>query len=120
LAVVIAHTKNEKLKEKFMKAENDYFFEGTLIAAGWDRADNVNQTSLYTQEDEDILLDHQNGVNVLKPFLNKKVRVWGKVLAQENDVRRVQVKKIMGFSGDFTKKVEPIFNEYEELSQPAA
>jgi hypothetical protein len=103
-----------------MKAENDYFFEGTLIAAGWDRADNVNQTSLYTQEDEDILLDHQHGVNVLKPFLNKKVRVWGDVLEQENDARRVQVKKIMGISGDFTKQTQPIYDEYDDFSQPAA
>jgi hypothetical protein len=53
-----------------MKDQNDFFFEGTLIAAGWDKSDTVNQTSLYTQDDEDILLEHQNGIKTLKPYLN--------------------------------------------------
>ncbi len=69
-------------------------FEGTLTAAGWDIIDNINRTSLYTQEDEDILLDHELGIRKLKPFLNQKVRIWGDIISNERKERTISVKKL--------------------------
>lgn len=85
---------NPQVKEKEMISKNQ-IFEGTLVAAGWDRLDHVNQSSLYTQDDEDILLDHGLGMKKFKPFLNQKVRIWGDVASNGREERRISVKKII-------------------------
>jgi hypothetical protein len=40
--------------------EKDHTFEGVLVPAGWDNLDKVDQTSLFTRENEDISSDNRN------------------------------------------------------------
>ena len=70
------------------------FYEGTLIAAGWDRFDSINQSSLFTQEDEDIMLDHKMGIARFKPFFNQKVRIWGEIFSDERNEIMVLLHRI--------------------------
>jgi hypothetical protein len=83
-----------------------HIFEGTLVAAKWDRLDNVSQSSLCTIDD-DILLEHVLGINKFKPYLNHKVKIWGDASSDLQGEKKIQVKKIIrieghqhGFRGD--------------------
>ncbi len=112
-------------KYKSQKKENqmikkNQIFEGTLVAAGWDRLDRVNQSSLYTQDDEDILLEHGTGIKKFKPFLNQKVRISGDIISTARDGRKVLVKKISRITGGFTKPITPLRDEFGNLLIPAA
>jgi hypothetical protein len=77
-------------------------FEGTLVAAGWDKLDHINQSSLYTKDDENIFLDHNLGMKKFKPFLNQKVRISGDIVATTGHGRRVVVKKINRLTRGFS------------------
>jgi hypothetical protein len=100
--------------------KKNQIFEGTLVAAGWDRLDHVNQSSLYTQDDEDILLDHRLGIEKFKPFLNQKVRISGDIISSVKDGRRILVKKISRITGGFTKRIIPLRDEFDNLIIPNA
>ncbi len=87
-------------------------FEGTLVAAGWDKLEHVNKWSLYTQKDEDILLVHGLGMKKFSPYLNHKVRILGDVISNLSEERSVAVKKISkllhGFTPPIKKNIEDI------------
>ncbi len=102
---------NPQGKENEMIKKNQVF-EGTLVAAGWDRLDHVNQSSLYTQDDEDILLEHGLGMKKFIPFLNQKVRIWGDVASNGRKERRISVKKISRLLDGFTKPLVERFDEF--------
>ena len=112
--------RNHQRKENKMMIQKNHVFEGTLVAAGWDRLDHVNQSSLYTQDDEDILLEHNLGIRKFKPFLNQKVRITGDIISTIRDGRRVLVKKISRLTGGFTKAAVPLRDEFDNLLMPAA
>ena len=107
-------------KENEMTIQKNQIFEGTLVAAGWDSFDHINQSSLYTQDDEDILLEHGLGIRKFTPYLNQKVRISGDVVSTVMDGRRVLVKKISRLSGGFTKPITPIHDEFGNLLTPIA
>jgi hypothetical protein len=77
-----------------MTIRKNQVFEGILVAVGWDKLDHINQSSLYTQEDENILLEHGAGMKKFRPFLNQKVRISGDIVSTIRDGRKVMVKKI--------------------------
>jgi hypothetical protein len=104
-----------KLKEDVMKNQQNHVFEGTLVAAGWDKLDAVSKSSLYTQEDEDIMLDHGQGICELKPFLNHKVRISGVITSKGKDGRKLLVKKIVKLTKGFTRTVVPMRDEFDNL-----
>jgi len=106
--------KNQKRKSEIM-FEKDKIFEGTLVAAGWDKLDHVNQSSLYTQEDEDILLEHNSGIKKFKPYLNEKVRVLGDIISSNRDGRRVLVKKISRLLDCSTRPLRPLRDEFNNF-----
>jgi hypothetical protein len=110
--------KSQKKENKVIK--KNQIFEGTLVAAGWDRLDHVNQTCLYTQDDEDILLDHNLGIRKFMPYLNQKVRISGDIISTIKDERRVLVKKITRITDGFTKPTIPLRDEFDNLIIPAA
>ena len=112
--------RNHQQKENKMMIQKKHVFEGTLVAAGWDRLDHVNQSSLYTQDDEDILLEHNLGIEKFKPYLNQKVRISGDIISTIKDGRRVLVKKISRLAGGFTKEKIPLRDEFDNLLIPAA
>jgi hypothetical protein len=73
-----------------------------LVAAGWDNFDHVNQSSLYTKDDENIILDHNLGMKKFKPFLDQKVRISGEIVVTVGQGRRVLVKKISRLARGFS------------------
>jgi hypothetical protein len=107
-------------KENKMMIQKNQIFEGKLVAAGWDRLDHVNQSSLYTQDDEDILLEHHLGIRKFKPYLNQKVRITGDIISTIRDGRRVLVKKISRLTDGFKKPIIPLRDEFDNLLIPAA
>jgi len=82
------------LKGKIMKADKNQVFEGVIVAAGWDKLEHINQSSLYTEDDEDILLKHYMGISKFAPYLNQKVKVWGDVFSLNQKDRILTVSKI--------------------------
>jgi len=104
----------KQTKEKKMIKKNQ-FFEGTIVAAGWDNLDHVNKSSLYTQSNEDILLQHGVGIKKFTPFLNQKVRIWGDVISNDREERIISVKKITRLLGEFTKPLVSKFDEFGNL-----
>ena len=125
------HDKARKLIKKYsdekyksQKKENqvikkNQIFEGTLVATGWDRLDHVSQSSLYTQDEEDILLKHGSGMDKFKPFLNQKARIWGDVNSNAREERQLSVKKIIKLLNGFTKPLVDKFDEFGDLIAPA-
>lgn len=101
-------------KDVEMKDQQDHIYEGTLVASDWDRLDNVSQSSLFTQEDEDILLDHSSGMKKFRPYLNQKVRILGKIVSINRDGKKVLVKKITRIIGDFKKSRNESLNGFDE------
>lgn len=91
-------------------------YEGTLVAAGWDRKDHVNQLSLYTQDDEDILLVHSLGIKKFKPYLNQKVKICGDVVSNSREEKRISVKKISIMLNGFTKKKITKYDEFGNIN----
>ncbi len=112
--------KNNSQKKGNKMIKKNQIFEGTLVAAGWDRLDHVNQSSLYTQDDEDILLEHGLGMKKFKPFLNQKVKIWGDIASNGREERKITVKKIIRILDDFTKPLVENFDEFGNLITPAA
>ncbi len=90
-------------KKEGLMIEKNKVFEGTLVAAGWDDKDNVNLSSLYTQDDEDILLVHGTGMKKFSPYLNQHVKVWGDIISTKEDGRKFSVKKIRRLLRGFQK-----------------
>lgn len=86
--------KISKKKDHEMMIKKNQTFEGTLIAAGWDHLDHVTQLSLYTEDDEDILLERHCAIRKFAPYMNQEVRVLGDVTSSDRDGRRITVKKI--------------------------
>jgi hypothetical protein len=110
----------EKLK-LLIKKENEVMmtknqvFEGTLVAIGWDSLDFINQLSLYTPSDEDILLEGCQGIHRFAPYINQKVRILGDITSTGKDNRKISVKKITKLTKGFTKSERPLRDEYGEL-----
>ncbi len=110
----------ESLNKENKMLKKNQVFEGTLVAAGWDRLDHVNQSSLYTQEDEDILLEHGSGIKKFTPFLNQKVRICGDISTNGSEERRIIVKKISRLLHGFTSPRAKRVDEFGNLILPAA
>ncbi len=112
--------KNISYEKENKMVNKNQIFEGTLVAAGWDRLDHVNQSSLYTQDDEDILLEHGLGIKKFMPFLNQKVKIWGDVTSNGREERRISVKRIVRLLDGFTKPLVEKFDEFGNLIATAA
>lgn len=100
--------------------KKNQIFEGTLVAAGWDKKEHVNQSSLFTQDEEDILLIHGLGMKKFKPFLNQKVRVWGDISSGRGEERKLSVKKICKLLNGFNKPIIEQFDEFGNIIHSAA
>ena len=107
--------KNKSLEKDKEEINVNQVFEGTLVPAGWDKLEHVNQSSLYTQDDEDILLEHKIGINKFKPFFNQKVRIWGKITSNSREERSILVNKIISLIDDCTKPLIDKFDNFGNL-----
>jgi hypothetical protein len=107
--------KNNSFEKQSEVVQTDQVFEGTLVAAGWDWLDHVNQSSLFTEDEEDILLEHGLGMKKFKPFLNQKVRIWGQVTSNGREERKIFVKKITRILDGLTKPLVDRLDEFGNL-----
>jgi hypothetical protein len=98
-----------------MRTEEDNIIEGVLVPAGWDTSEKVVQTSLFTQQEEDILLKHSEGLAGLKPFINQKVRVVGDIESNSRNERTLLVSKISKLTNGFTDPLPEDNRESEEM-----
>ena len=64
------------------------------MPAGWDKSDKINKSSLYTEDGEDILLEHRYGMKKFMSLMNKKVRIKGDVVSDDHEGKKVLVKRI--------------------------
>lgn len=55
-----------------------------------------------------------------KPFLNQRVRIWGDVVSNSSEERRISVKKIIRIFDGFTKPLLEKFDEFGNLISSAA
>ena len=108
-------SKKSVQKKKDALIKKNQVFEGTLIAAGWDRTDNVNQWSLYTPQEEDILLEHHSGIRKFKPYLNKKVRICGDITSSNKDGMKVFVRKINQLKDGFAKPLFDVVDDFDHF-----
>jgi hypothetical protein len=106
--------KDQKWKRNSLKNK---VFEGTIVAAGWDKYEHVNKASLYTQDDEDILLEHNEGINIFKPYFNQKVIIFGDIISSSKNVRKVIVKNIFRLDGGYTKSLIPPLVELDDREE---
>jgi len=102
-------------KENEMITTKNQVFQGTLVAIGWDKLDYINQLSLYTQSDEDILLEGHQGIHRFETYINQKVSILGDITSSGRDNRRVTVKKISKLTKGFTKPASRFRDEYGKL-----
>jgi hypothetical protein len=98
-----------------MRTEEENIIEGVLVPAGWDTSEKVVQTSLFTQQEEDILLKHSEGLGELKPFINQKVRVVGDIESNSRNERTLLVSKISKLPNGFTDPLPEDTMESEEM-----
>ncbi len=101
-------------KDWVMTIKGSKTYEGTVVAAGWDRLSFVRKVNLVTKDNEDIHLIHGQGVNKFKPYLNHRVRVTGIVVSNGNNKKFCTVQKIMDLQGCHTGLGKPS-NENPEL-----
>jgi hypothetical protein len=91
--------------------KKQFSFEGVIVPAGWDESDNINKVCLLTQKNKDIILKHNNGPKVLKPFLNQKVKVVGDIISNDINEKTLRVRKLTRLLDGFTKPTGKISNE---------
>ena len=78
-----------------METKSNQNFYGIITPASWGKGNEIKKLCLYTDDGEDILLDHDLGIKKLKPFINKYVKVTGKMVSDDHDGRKVLVKRVL-------------------------
>jgi hypothetical protein len=74
-----------------MNKKSQTNFVGTIIAISWDQNDHPKKFSLYTDRDEDIIIEDQNEIRRFTPFLNKRVKLTGRITSSLRDERKIRV-----------------------------
>ncbi len=71
------------------------FLTGVLSPSSWDKNDEIDGYSIFTEEEEDVILEGRDLERNFETFKNKKVRVSGKFLKTLNEERVFEVSKTM-------------------------
>ena len=72
---------------------------GVMGPISWNEKDEVDGYSLYTTEDEDVILKGQNLRDVFKVFKNKRVKILGNFLPSFDNARIFEIRNTQ-FWGD--------------------
>ncbi len=80
-----------------MKRYRREILTGIISPSSWDDNDEIDGYSLFTEDDEDILLEGRRLNGDFGMFKNKKIKVEGNFLASSNEPRVFIVKKTMPF-----------------------
>ncbi|OFZ26191.1 hypothetical protein A2326_03715 [candidate division WWE3 bacterium RIFOXYB2_FULL_41_6] len=77
-----------------MKTNKRKTVTGVLSPIRWNSNDEIVEYSVYTENDEDIILRGNNLDSNFKFFKNQKVKVSGNFLSSSDDLRVFQASKI--------------------------
>jgi len=81
-----------------MKSNNHKFLTGILSPISWNNQDEVEGYSLFTADDEDILLRGRNLEGKFEMFKNQRVKISGNFLASFNGARVFEVNRTIPWS----------------------
>ncbi|PIR35930.1 MAG: hypothetical protein COV37_05930 [Bdellovibrio sp. CG11_big_fil_rev_8_21_14_0_20_39_38] len=71
---------------------------GTLNPIHWDKEDDVDQFSIYSDEEEDIIIEEFHNKKRLSRLINKRVLARGKIRIDENGEKHIKLKMIKELS----------------------
>lgn len=78
-----------------MKTNKYKTIRGTITPISWDKQGKIVKYSIYTEDDEDILLKGGGLEKVFKRLKNKRVKIFGDFLSRLNEIKVLQVKKAL-------------------------
>ena len=103
----------------------DQSVTGILNPIHWDRHGNIKQFSIYTDEEEDIIIEGYLDKRKLEKLLNKRVLAKGQIRTNEDGEKFIKLKSIKELTGPTSPAinlVSPIetsfWNEEYSLSIP--
>jgi transcription termination factor Rho len=104
---------------------NDQSITGTLNPINWDRFGKIKQFSIYSEDEEDIIVVSYSNKRKLEKLLNKRVLAKGQVKIDENGDKYIRLKSIKELTGptspaiNLAKPIESTFwNDEYSLSIP--
>ncbi|ATH07309.1 hypothetical protein BIY24_04965 [Halobacteriovorax marinus] len=105
--------------------EKEESIVGTLNPIRWDKNGEIKQFSIYSTDEEDIIIEGYPKKRKLIKMLNKRVLAKGKVRIDENGDKFIKINNIKEISGpgapvnSFIRPIEPsLWNEEYSLSIP--
>lgn len=105
--------------------ESEESIVGTLNPISWDRNDGIKQFSIYSTDEEDIIIEGYTNKRKLIGMLNKRVLAKGNIRIDENGDKFIRIKEIKKISGQssptnnfFGPTVPSLWNEEYSLSIP--
>ncbi|MBF0299375.1 MAG: hypothetical protein HQK51_11685 [Oligoflexia bacterium] len=66
---------------------------GYLSPISWNKKDEIKSYSIFTDENEDVILTGAQLDKDFKVFKNQRVKIFGTFLKSQNDARVFEVKK---------------------------
>ncbi len=109
--------------ESFKRNEQNII--GTLNPIHWDRKGKIKQFSIYSEDEEDIIIEGYQNKSKLKKLLNKRVLATGTVRTDDNGQKFIYLKKIKELTGPTSPAISLVkppdlglWNEEYSLSIP--
>ena len=81
------------------KKEKEKSITGTLNPIRWDKNGRIKQFSIYSEEEEDVIIEHFQNKRKLTKLLNKRVIAVGKVRLDEEGNKYIKLKNIKELTG---------------------
>ncbi len=107
------------------KIEKEKSIIGTLNPIRWDKNGRIKQFSIYSEEEEDVIIENFQNKRKLTKLLNKRVIAVGKVRLDEDGNKYIKLKSIKELTGptspaiNLVKPIEAgLWNEEYSLSIP--
>jgi len=70
------------MKRKINDGKN--YLDGVINPIGWDDKGSANAYSLFTDDDEDIVLDFKHGPHQILKCMRERVRIFGRLKRMED------------------------------------
>lgn len=72
---------------------------GVLNPIGWDKNGNVKKYSIYTQNEEDIIIEYIDNPELLQHFINNYVLAKGSVRIDLDGEKYIRIKHLKALAG---------------------
>lgn len=84
------------IKKDSLSGERISDIEGIIIPVRWDEDGNSIGVAMATSQEEEFLINMENAMGKkLLEFLQKKVRVHGSVIALDNNLKMITIRKYL-------------------------